>query len=54
MPKKFITPAEYARREGFSLNYVYKLLVVGRLPAERIDGKWQIPVNSNHRKETTA
>jgi excisionase family DNA binding protein len=37
-----LTTAEYARLKGVTLDTVYKKLRAGRLPAERIDGRWMI------------
>lgn len=32
-----------ARRLKYSLKYVYDLVYLGKLPAEKVDGKWRIP-----------
>ena len=37
-----ISPAQYARMKGCTLDYVYKLLVCGRLVADERDGRWLI------------
>jgi excisionase family DNA binding protein len=36
------TPREAAQRLGVCLDSVYSLLWSGKLPATRIDGRWQI------------
>ena len=41
-PQDTLTPAEFARRTGLSLGYVYSLLWTGRLDAEKSDGNWSI------------
>jgi excisionase family DNA binding protein len=37
---------EAARRLGFTLKYVYDLVQAGKLPAEKVDGKWRIQTDS--------
>jgi hypothetical protein len=37
-----LSPAEYARLKNCTLDYVYKLLVAGRLAGRKQDGKWII------------
>jgi hypothetical protein len=37
-----MSPAEYARMKGCTLDYVYRLLVAGRLVADKRDGRWLI------------
>ena len=34
-----------ARRLGFTLKYVYDLVHSGRLTAEKVSGRWQIPAD---------
>ena len=33
-----------ARRLGYTLKYVYDLVYSGRLKAQKVAGRWQIPV----------
>jgi excisionase family DNA binding protein len=40
---KPITPVEYARQKGLSLDYVYKQLRVGRIPGTKVGKTWLIP-----------
>ena len=40
--KETLTGPEAARALGVGLNYLYNLISVGKLPATRLDGKWQI------------
>jgi hypothetical protein len=37
-----LSPAQFARQAGLTLQYVYSLLAAGRLEAERREGRWQI------------
>jgi excisionase family DNA binding protein len=37
-----ITPREAAHRLGICLDSVYSLVWAGKLPAKRVDGRWQI------------
>jgi excisionase family DNA binding protein len=34
-----LTPAEYARRRGVTIDWVYRMIRAGRLPASRIYGR---------------
>jgi hypothetical protein len=45
-----LTPAQFARRAGLSLGYVYQLLWDGRVSADKVDGAWAIPVSELERK----
>jgi excisionase family DNA binding protein len=42
MPENGISVAEAARKLGLGLGYVYSLVQGGRLPAQKVDGKWCI------------
>jgi excisionase family DNA binding protein len=33
-----------ARQLGFTLKYVYDLVYAGKLKAQKVDGRWQIPI----------
>jgi hypothetical protein len=37
-----ITPVQYARAKGLTLNYVYGLIWIGALPAKKMFGRWFI------------
>jgi len=43
--RDFSVPAA-ARRLGFTLQHVYNLVYAGRLPAEKIAGRWHIPAEA--------
>lgn len=34
-----MSPAQYAKAHGLSLNYVYRLIRKGRIASERVNGK---------------
>jgi hypothetical protein len=38
-----LTPAEFAKRTGLSLGYVYSQLCTGKLHATKAHGQWAIP-----------
>ena len=40
--KAALSPRQAARLLNYDLQYLYKLIWAGRLPAEKIDGQWQI------------
>jgi excisionase family DNA binding protein len=40
----FLSVPAAARKLGCTLRYVYDLLYAGRLKAEKVTGRWQIPV----------
>jgi excisionase family DNA binding protein len=40
----FLTVPAVARKLGCTLRYVYDLLYAGRLKADKVGGRWQIPV----------
>jgi excisionase family DNA binding protein len=40
---KTITPVEYAKQRGLSLDFVYKQLRVGKIPGTKIGKTWAIP-----------
>ena len=42
---KFLTVPEAARRLGCTIKYIYDLCYSGRLKAEKVTGRWRIPVN---------
>jgi len=44
-PSTLTVPAA-ARRLGFTLKYVYDLIYSGRLQAEKLGGRWHIPVTA--------
>ena len=37
-----ISAAELSKKAGVGLDYIYRLLWSGKLPAVRVDGRWQI------------
>lgn len=45
MPEhKYLTPSMAARRLCIGLDYFYKLLWTGKLPATKVNGRWRIPL----------
>ena len=42
--QKFLTVPEAARRLGCSLKFVYDLVYAGKLGAEKVEGRWRIPL----------
>lgn len=46
-----LSPAQYARQTGLTLQYVYSLLASGRLEAERKDGRWLIAVSELEKRQ---
>lgn len=44
--KRTLTVRETARREGWTLKYVYDLLYSGRLPGRKIGRRWVIPAEA--------
>jgi excisionase family DNA binding protein len=42
--KEFFGVPATARKLGWTLRYVYDLIYAGRLKAEKVSGRWQIPV----------
>ena len=48
--KQYVTPAEFARAKGYTLNYVYGLLAAGRLEGTKREGKWLIETTEIDRK----
>ncbi len=44
MPEeRYLTPIAAARRLGLGLDYLYKLMWAGKLPARKVNGRWRIP-----------
>jgi len=48
---ELLSPAQFSRRAGLSLPYVYTRITDGRLPAERIEGRWRIRASELKRWE---
>ena len=46
-----LTPAEFARAAGLTLQYVYSLLAAGRLEAAKTDGAWAISAAELERRK---
>jgi excisionase family DNA binding protein len=42
--KEILSVPAAARKLGFTLKYVYDLVYSGRLKAQKVAGRWQIPV----------
>jgi excisionase family DNA binding protein len=42
MPKD-VSPAQAARMLGTTLDYIYKLIVVGKLTARKVGARWLVP-----------
>jgi hypothetical protein len=40
--KEKLSPSEFARAAGLTMQHVYSLLAAGRLEAEKCDGRWCI------------
>jgi len=40
--KEKLSPSEFARAAGLTMQHVYSLLAAGRLQAEKCDGRWCI------------
>jgi hypothetical protein len=40
--KETLSPSEFARAAGLTMQHVYSLLAAGRLQAEKCDGRWCI------------
>ncbi len=40
---EFLTVAQFARKIGFRLDYIYALIWAGRIKAQKINGFWRIP-----------
>jgi excisionase family DNA binding protein len=45
-----LTVAEFAKRSGLSLQYIYGLLRSGRLQAQKSDGQWAIDPSELQRR----
>lgn len=43
MEQRNYSPAEAARKLGISLEYVYRQIWAGKLPAQKKNGKWYVP-----------
>ena len=43
--KNSLSVPEVARKLGFTLKYVYDLVYAGKLKAEKVAGRWKIPVS---------
>lgn len=45
MPEeKYLTPSAAARRLSVGLDYLYKQIWAAKLPAQKVDGRWRIPL----------
>lgn len=42
MQKETLSPSEFARAAGLTMQHVYSLLAAGRLQAAKEDGRWWI------------
>ena len=42
MKNAYITPIEVAKKLGISVDYVYRLLWMKKLPGKKVDGKWLV------------
>lgn len=57
MEQQTVSPSQFARETGLSLQYIYSLLAAGRLEAEKHDGCWAISaieLEKRQRREVTA
>jgi hypothetical protein len=41
--KRGLSPREYSQRRGIGLDYTYKQIWSGKIPADKKDGRWVIP-----------
>jgi excisionase family DNA binding protein len=41
-----VSPREAALKLGTRIDYVYALVWARKLPAEKIDGRWRIPISA--------
>jgi hypothetical protein len=56
MPKTKLSVLEYAKREGKTLDWIYKQCRLGKLPATLRNGRWTIsaPQESRSQKDEVA
>jgi excisionase family DNA binding protein len=50
MKERNLSPAETARKLGISLEYAYRQIWAGRLPAYKREGKWYVPASEVERR----
>jgi len=47
MPKdNYLSPNAAARRLGVGVDYLYKLLWAGKLQAQKVNERWQVPLTA--------
>ena len=51
MPKTKLSVLEYARRQGKTLDWIYKQCRLGKLPATLRNGRWAISVSQASRSQ---
>jgi excisionase family DNA binding protein len=39
----YVIPSAAARRLGLGLDYLYKQIWAGKIPAQKVNGRWLIP-----------
>jgi hypothetical protein len=49
MPEKKLSVLEYAKREGKTLDWIYKQCRLGKLPATLRNGRWTIRITQESR-----
>jgi excisionase family DNA binding protein len=47
--KGYIGVYEFSRQTGLSLSYIYQQIYLGKIKAEKLGRKWQIPVSEVQR-----
>jgi predicted site-specific integrase-resolvase len=50
MKERDLSPAETARKLGISLEYAYRQIWAGRLPANKREGRWYVPSSEVERR----
>jgi len=49
--KQTLSPSEFARGAGLTMQHVYSLLAAGRLQAEKCDGRWCIDATELEKRQ---
>jgi excisionase family DNA binding protein len=50
--KGYVGVYEFSRQTGLSLSYIYQQIYLGKLKAEKLGRKWQIPVSEVREKNS--
>jgi excisionase family DNA binding protein len=51
--KGYIGVYEFSRQTGLSLSYIYQQIYLGKIKAEKLGRKWQIPLSELREKNAT-